>query len=303
MKRKIVKHGPSSLTISLPMKWVKKNNLHSGDEIEVMEKEKELVISGFGKREEREITISLSKKNKLMKRILIMPYIRGFDVINVLFDSHEVLEFIQRNIDLMFGFEIIEQGAKSCKIKNVAETKVEEFQPLMTRMFNVCSTMLNELLEFLENNDEDAGKRIILMEKTMTRIDLFCRRIINIGGGQFEIRKAGSAYATIRILEEIGDLCTEIAEIMPKAKITNRKKFTAITKDLIEAFTVLRKTKHKGDLEFIYQYKEIEEHMDPLFKFDKKMNPNEISLLLLLRQIAFHIDHLSEEVILWISAK
>ena len=47
--RKIVQHGSSSLTVTLPKKWVEKNNLKKGNEIKVDEKGTYLVIGGKGK--------------------------------------------------------------------------------------------------------------------------------------------------------------------------------------------------------------------------------------------------------------
>ena len=45
MKRKIVKHGNSTLTVSLPSKWAKNNSLKQGDEIDVIENGKELILN------------------------------------------------------------------------------------------------------------------------------------------------------------------------------------------------------------------------------------------------------------------
>jgi len=44
MKRKIIKQGHNTLTITLPSEWVKKLNLNAGDEIEVYERDSGLVI-------------------------------------------------------------------------------------------------------------------------------------------------------------------------------------------------------------------------------------------------------------------
>ena len=52
MKRKIVKHGPISLTVSLPSKWVKKRNLKAGDEVEVEEHNNGLFIGDFNNKKE-----------------------------------------------------------------------------------------------------------------------------------------------------------------------------------------------------------------------------------------------------------
>ena len=45
MIRKLIKHGESSLTVSLPRKYVKENNLIKGQEIELTESGKEIIIS------------------------------------------------------------------------------------------------------------------------------------------------------------------------------------------------------------------------------------------------------------------
>ena len=45
MKRKIVQHGQSTLTLSLPSKWVKKNNIKKGQLLDVNVSEKGLLIS------------------------------------------------------------------------------------------------------------------------------------------------------------------------------------------------------------------------------------------------------------------
>ena len=45
MKRKLIKHGESSLTISLPRSFVRDNNLKKGQEIEVIESEEQLKLN------------------------------------------------------------------------------------------------------------------------------------------------------------------------------------------------------------------------------------------------------------------
>ncbi|MBI2136461.1 AbrB/MazE/SpoVT family DNA-binding domain-containing protein, partial [Candidatus Woesearchaeota archaeon] len=44
MKRKLVQHGNTSLTVSLPKKWTDKFNLKKGDEIEIVEKDDKLFL-------------------------------------------------------------------------------------------------------------------------------------------------------------------------------------------------------------------------------------------------------------------
>ena len=46
MKRKIIKQGHNTLTVTLPSEWVKKLNLNAGDEIDLVEDNSSLVING-----------------------------------------------------------------------------------------------------------------------------------------------------------------------------------------------------------------------------------------------------------------
>jgi phosphate uptake regulator len=301
MKRKVVKHGPSSLTVSLPMSWVKKTYLKSGDEVEVTEKGSELLISGHGKKEPREITISLNEEN-LAKRFFVMPYVRGYDIIKICFDSYKVLEFIQSHIDLMFGFEIIEQGPHLCKLKNVAESKPEEFESMLLRMFNICTSMLDELLGFVEKDDPDALKRIIITERTINRLDLYCRRMINMGDWGSEMRKAGSTYAVVRMLENLADMTAHIAKHSPKITKANKAQISEIVKKLIKGFEIMKKVRYGRKIDALYDYQKLE--YDLRYGETKcSFSNDELKLYLALMQILFCLHDLSEEVILWVSHK
>ena len=146
LRRKIVKHGPSSLTVSLPMSWAKSNHLKSGDEVEVLERPRELIISGEGKRESKEITLTISNKNPFVRRLFNTPYLHGYDIINVKFDSYKILEKILQCVTAWRSFEIIEQRENFCKLKSIAEAKPEELDAMILRMFNICNSVLEELL-------------------------------------------------------------------------------------------------------------------------------------------------------------
>ena len=45
MKRRIIKQGHNTLTITLPSKWAKKFNINPGDEVELIEQGKDLKIA------------------------------------------------------------------------------------------------------------------------------------------------------------------------------------------------------------------------------------------------------------------
>jgi len=50
-QKSVVLHGTSTLIISLPVKWTKKNNVHKGDKISVTENENMLYVCANGNTE------------------------------------------------------------------------------------------------------------------------------------------------------------------------------------------------------------------------------------------------------------
>ena len=72
MKRKVVKQGHNTLTITLPAKWAKKNNLGPSCEVDLVEIKNNLVVGvGFTKKEkEFEFDFSNFERFSLAKLII-----------------------------------------------------------------------------------------------------------------------------------------------------------------------------------------------------------------------------------------
>ncbi len=60
MRRKIIKQGHNTLTITLPSKWAKNFNLKSGDEIEIIERDNGLFLSTEKKQESNKVQIDIN---------------------------------------------------------------------------------------------------------------------------------------------------------------------------------------------------------------------------------------------------
>src|SRR3989344_4690886 len=108
MKRKVVLHGPSTLTISLPYAWIRKFNIKKGHELNVEEYGKELIIGmeEEPKLEKREI--DLGNLKRIGKAYTTASYRQGFDEISLLYAENEYLETIQEILlKETLGFEIV----------------------------------------------------------------------------------------------------------------------------------------------------------------------------------------------------
>jgi len=95
IKRKIVLHGPSTLTISLPATWVKKFNIKKGDELDIAEHGKELRIN-LEKEFSPEIKeICVGDLKRLGKTYLTASYRQGYDEIKIDYNDPQYISIIQ----------------------------------------------------------------------------------------------------------------------------------------------------------------------------------------------------------------
>lgn len=143
MYRKITRTGPATLTISLPAKWTKKNNLSPGEEINVEEKGEELVISP-SKKTEKLKSIKFQYKAYLIREMLEKLYYEKYSEIEI--SSEEPLpNSLQELINNFAGFEIIESQEKKIVIQRVFTSSGQNLGAILRRIYLI-------FLDNLKNN-------------------------------------------------------------------------------------------------------------------------------------------------------
>jgi len=179
MKRKVVKHGYATLTVSLPSKWARNYGIKAGDEVEVEAKGGELIIKGgILSMGEKDISVSSSTVS-FLRSIISNSYKKGYDLINVQFEDYDVMPKISEIVDGLLGFEIIEQGKKRCTIKNVADALESEFDSLFRKSFFMMFSMSDIISKDLSKCKFDNLNEILQLKKNITKLTDFCKRILN----------------------------------------------------------------------------------------------------------------------------
>lgn len=180
MKRKIIKQGGGGFTIYLPKKWVDENKLIQGNEIEVEEHGKDLVISPTKSKKKTEAKISLTDSTESSIRARITgAYRKGFEKIEVDFKNKKQLEILNDIIKTkLIGFEITQTNEKKCIVENITEPSKEQFETILKKiflnideLFSITKIRLNIEKKELQENYKEIEERIM-------KYDNFCRRII-----------------------------------------------------------------------------------------------------------------------------
>ncbi len=232
MRRKLIQHGLSSLTVSLPRKWVKENNLKKGDEIELDEFKGKLAITTKKHYEHKKIDLNVSNAQPMIRKIIGSAFKSGYDEVHIAFDSFEELKSIQNLMREQFsGFEIINQTKNSITIKNISQTCFEEFDNVLRRFFFVLSNIASEVAEAINKDDFDWLKNITLMKIESDKCADYCRRAINLGL-ETESRRTAPLYTIIEQSEKVVDRYRDLCEYVSANKIKVDNKIKSFIKDL-----------------------------------------------------------------------
>ncbi len=219
MKRKVIKHGPSTYIVSLPSKWVKEYGIRKGDELEVEESGNEITINTKTGKELRPVSIDVKGYGNIAQRLLAALYKIGYDSIQVQLSSTEERLVVSDTVnDLFIGFEIIEEGKNHVTIKQITFADDESFKDMVRRAFLFLLAIAEDGLEAIKKGDKKQIQDISLRDVNVNKLTTYCRRYINKRGAKTFQDRTTSLYFIVESLEKIGDVYRDIALLLAAQK-------------------------------------------------------------------------------------
>ncbi len=219
MKRSIVQHGSSSLTITLPRKWVEKFKLNKGDELNVEESGPRVIISteqesGASKKEFSDKESGIFTGNNLSHL-----YQLGYDEVEIRFTDPHTLDEVKKRLPNCMGWEIIDQKENKIYIKSIATTLDAEFDQLLRKAFLLTNELARNLLEALEKQQYSRLVEIRELEQLNNKFTDICIRILNKRGYSVANRTM-QMYEIVKNIERIADEFKYICDVF---KGSNKK--------------------------------------------------------------------------------
>jgi len=222
MKRSIVKQGAATLMVSLPSKWARRFRLEKGNEIDIVEKGRELIIRPGFVSEIRKTKINISELKHLWRRVVSALYKAGYDEIEIDFNKPDEITKVYSVLQEFIGFEIISQAEKSCLIKEIVESKETNFNAIFSRTFGMLLSIAEDCSNALKKRNTELLGTIPERDIIINKYANFCRRIIN--KGLVDQKDAPMLYYLIEELETMGDVYKDFAKYLFETKnIPNEK--------------------------------------------------------------------------------
>lgn len=325
MNRKVIKQGHNTLTITLPSKWVNNHGVKPGDEIDVREQEKSLVLNTqVNGTIPSSTTIDISGLNApLIWRYISSAYRAGYDEMaitgigsgkKVLYSafSYDTLEYLKDGthsnasglnmspmetvsacVNRLIGVEIIDQRSNYCLIKDMSEVSEKEFKNALRRIFILLQTEAESIIEGLRGKREDL-KSIHIVDTNLDRFEDFCFRVLN-KKGHSTMRKTSIMHSIVFTLEMLGDELKKMAIhiLMGKGKHTFmiRDILKAITDQLDRFYKLFYKFSKELAVEI---YQKDTEATKLAAKYYKKLSDDEKELLHHIKKIGIYLLSLIE---------
>lgn len=239
MIRKVIQLASNTLVVSLPAKWVKQYGVQKGDEVDITQVDQKLTVTTNRTPEAGGITVDVSGRGYMLKRILGVLYKSGYDEVHVRFSALKELQQIQEVVrEAFIGFEVIDQKKDFVVFKKVSHIEPKEFSAMVRRMFLIVLAAGEDTLTALKNTDAEWLSAIVLRDKDVNKIADFCRRVLNTTGTP-DYKRVAPGYFIVEQVEKLGDHYRDIASELAKnpIKFSNetQKLFTA-TNNYLRSF-------------------------------------------------------------------
>ena len=288
MKRRIVKQGNATLTISLPASWTKLQGLHDKDEIEVEEKDTSLVITTTKHYTPKTLAIDFTGFSKdLIIRYLYSLYKQGYEELEITFSDVtfdkknkriDTLRFIQETITHLFGVEIVDQKKNFCRIKDLTGIVEDEFERMLSRILFSFSTLIASCKEYLQK--KTAYDDIRYQQEVIEKFSVYCHRLLN----KRNYPKATLYYNFISDLKFSADiisfLAREIHEYDLKVSLGEVTIFGQVAELFTKIFEVYHRFNRDRLMDIISMRRKIYEHINQIKLKENSLVAIRISSLL-----------------------
>jgi phosphate uptake regulator len=294
MKRRVIKQGNNTLTITLPREWCDRFGVKPGDELHLDESQHRLIVSPVAGGRHKEIEIELPKGSQFYRRFVITPYVQGYDNIKIVYHDPQLFPKIQNALNLLIGFEMTQQGERYCVFQNVAVPLEAEFSNMHNRLLHVAVDMLDTCADAFKMRVWDRLPGIAAMENQANRFNLYCRRMLNTMA--LEQHRVTGLYTINCGLEAITDFVRDICVALEGRNMKIDERIPAMLRKYADQVRLVKTLQDKKDAalwrKFIDNEKALDKELDALAP---RLPSTNAILLLPLSGIKESLHTISEE--------
>jgi len=211
MRRRIIKQGHNTLTVSLPRRWCDNLKLKGGEEIDINEKGSCLVLSKEAFKGSRNVTVDVTGLDRSTIILLIQSlYTYGYEAITITTKDSEAMyhfagkhvsipEIVNYAVNRLIGAELVSSSSSRYKIEVLTEESKEKFDTILRRIFRLIIELFDAFIERYRKLDTALIVPVELKHYNIRRFVNYALRMLNKFGHE-EADKTTFYYSILMFL-------------------------------------------------------------------------------------------------------
>lgn len=272
MKRKLVKQAGKALTLTLPIDWLRERNLQAGDELELIKRDRSLLITTDHVVAPKKLSISL-KGVPFGTRyaFLAAAYARGIDELTIDTDKG-----VYPDLGEYLGYVVLDQSDTKLVIHDMNAGISEDIDLIFKRTFQIIMRYFDSATKHLAGDGEVVSmERIRDFDREINKLALFLQRAV-MKKTMPSSTQGKLLFAYSYALERIGDEILRLWRLAVQEDIHISKEvqelFPLVANMLNKSFALYYRFNEKNIHELRRLKTKFREQAYPLFKKDANMS-------------------------------
>jgi phosphate uptake regulator len=267
MIRKVIKQAGQAYTITLPIEWVRENNIAKHPEVNLSVQDKSIIVSNTHEVSIRRASLKIDNSDRfLLGRRIQALYAKGIDEIEIISKddiSSEIVDILTEVI----GYALVSQNKNTYIVKDIGGGNYSDLDEIFKRVFQMVLMFYDSAINDMFGKEVQTKDGLNSRDMEINKFCFFLERAINKMSYSDPI-KGRILFTYSFSLEKIGD---EIHRLW-RTNLTSEIKKTDKLKDL------LLLSKEALDLTFDFYYSNDLSLLEKIYKLKLKIRRDAESL-------------------------
>jgi len=260
MERRLIKHGPSSAILTLPVQWMRDQKLAAGDTVIVTPDGDKLIVTGNKPQALTETTLEITGLDRTSIALFIRAaYRAGYAKITVRYSDAQVHHYrkgidvpvtvaVRDELNRLMGVEITEQKEGFLVIQEITKSSAHE----LLNMYRKAFTMTHQLIVQITGTRDDEDIGVEDRHDVITKVISYAIRILTVGEANLSSKEKARMLHGLMLLDIIADILKQY-----------HRDFTKHTQSFLDeltlAFTEVEKVVFAQDRAAMKRFQEIKQ--------------------------------------------
>ena len=179
MKRKIIKQAGKAFTITLPVEWIRQNDLSEKSEIDLEIRDKSLVITSGKRAAGEKVKIDVNEASRRnIARIINALYARGVDEIEML-SVKDISPVLSQLLNQNLGYALVKQSGNSFVIRDIGGGSYQDLDEIFKRVFQIIILFYESAINDIFGKEKETLESLRAREVEVNKFCLLLQRAIN----------------------------------------------------------------------------------------------------------------------------